>query len=193
MIPSLLIFIGTILLAAFNILPIQISLGLAVMVMVLSNIILVREIYDGIDLPVIVLLGAMIPIGAALESIGTTKLLADGLLSISGDVSFVIILALILVITMTLSDVLNNAATAILMAPIAKDIAESIGSNVDPFLMAVAIGLSCAFLTPIGHQNNVLIMGSGGYKFRDYWKMGLPLEIVIVIVAVPLIVTFWPF
>ena len=93
---------------------------------------------------------------------------------------------------MTLSDLMNNAATAIVMAPISVAIAGSLGLNSDPFLMAVAIGASCAFLTPIGHQNNVLVMGPGGYKFGDYWRMGLPLEIIIVAISIPLIMFFWP-
>jgi len=98
----------------------------------------------------------------------------------------------VLVVTMTLSDLMNNAATAIVMAPISVAIAGSLGLNADPFLMAVAIGASCAFLTPIGHQNNVLVMGPGGYKFGDYWRMGLPLEIIIVAISIPLIMFFWP-
>jgi len=93
---------------------------------------------------------------------------------------------------MTLSDLMNNAATAIVMAPISVAIATQLGLNADPFLMAVAIGASCAFLTPIGHQNNVLVMGPGGYKFGDYWRMGLPLEIILVAVSIPLIMHFWP-
>ena len=99
---------------------------------------------------------------------------------------------MLLVVTMTLSDLMNNAATAIVMAPIGSAIAQQLEVSVDPFLMAIAIGASCAFLTPIGHQNNVLVMGPGGYKFGDYWRMGLPLEILIVIVSVPLILMVWP-
>ena len=97
-----------------------------------------------------------------------------------------------MIITMCLSDVINNAATALIMAPIASGIAISLGVNIDPFLMSVAVGASCAFLTPIGHQCNALILGPGGYKFSDYWKMGLPLEILIVILGTPLILYFWP-
>jgi di/tricarboxylate transporter len=160
--------------------------------MALLNIVPVREFYDGVDWPVVILLGAMIPIGAALETTGTTTLLVDGILSVAGGLSPVLIIAMILIVTMTVSDVLNNVATAILMAPIAYNIALSLGLNPDAFLMAVAVGASCAFLTPIGHQNNALIMGPGGYKFGDYWRMGLPLEIVIVVVALPLLLFFWP-
>lgn len=190
--PALGIFAGAVGLSAFGVLPIQVSLGCAVLLMVLLHIVPIRELYDGVDWPVIILLGAMIPVGGALESTGTTKVIAEGLLHLAGDMPMVVLLTLVLVITMTLSDILNNAATAILMAPIAKTIAESAGVSIDPFLMAVAIGASCAFLTPIGHQNNALVMGPGGYRFGDYWRIGLPLEIIIVAVAIPMILVVWP-
>jgi len=96
------------------------------------------------------------------------------------------------VLTMTLSDVMNNAATAVVMAPLSVAVAQNLGVNTDPFLMAVAIGASCAFLTPIGHQNNLLVMGPGGYRFGDYWRMGLPLELLILLVSLPLLVFIWP-
>ena len=191
--PCAAIFIGAILLSSFELLSIQASLGLAALLMVMLKIIPVREMYEGVKLQVIVLLGTMIPLGIVLEDTGTTKLLADYLITLSGDVSLIVILTLVLLISMFLSDVLNNTATAILMAPIAKDIAVGLNVSPDPFLMAVAIGASCAFLTPIGHQNNILVMEPGGYKFKDYWKMGLPLEIIIVATAMPLILIFWPF
>jgi di/tricarboxylate transporter len=190
--PALLIFCSAIALSAFGVLPMVASLGGAVLLFVALNIIPMRELYDGVNWPVIVLLGAMIPIGEALESTGTTTLIATGLLNLAGDISMAVLLASILIITMTLSDILNNAATAILMAPVAKNIAELSEVSVDPFLMAVAIGASCAFLTPIGHQNNAMIMGPGGYHFGDYWRIGLPLEIIIVLTAVPLILIVWP-
>ncbi|HBF97836.1 MAG TPA: SLC13 family permease, partial [Alphaproteobacteria bacterium] len=103
-----------------------------------------------------------------------------------------VVLGLILVVTMFLSDVINNAATAVVMAPIAVGVANALGASIDPFLMAVAVGASCAFLTPIGHQSNTLVMGPGGYQFTDYWRMGLPLEILIVAISVPLILIVWP-
>lgn len=190
---ALSIFAGAILLSTLGIVPIQVGLGIAVILMVLFNIIPLRELYDGVNWPIIVLLGAMIPVGTALETTGTTKIIAEGLLNIAGDGSLTLTLIAVLVITMTLSDILNNAATAILMAPIAKTIAISAGVSPDPFLMAVAIGASCAFLTPIGHQNNALVMGPGGYHFGDYWRVGLPLEVIIVAVSIPLILIIWPF
>jgi di/tricarboxylate transporter len=93
---------------------------------------------------------------------------------------------------MTLSDLMNNAATAAVMCPIAIGAAERLGASADPFLMAVAIGASCAFLTPIGHQNNTLILGPGGFRFGDYWPLGLPLEALVVAVAVPVLLLAWP-
>lgn len=190
--PALITFVTAIAAAGFGLVSIQLALGLATVAMALLRIVPVREFYDGVQWPVVILLGAMIPLGTALETTGTTTLLVDGILSITGGLSPVFLLAMLLVITMTVSDVLNNAATAILMAPIAYNIALTLGHNPDAFLMAIAVGASCAFLTPIGHQNNALIMGPGGYKFGDYWRMGLPLEIVIVGVAVPLILLVWP-
>ncbi|MCH8174467.1 MAG: SLC13 family permease [Proteobacteria bacterium] len=190
--PALATFILAIAAAASGLISIQLALGIATVAMVLLNVMPVREFYAGVDWPVVVLLGAMIPLGAALETTGTTALLVDGILALAGDMSPVFILAMLLIITMTVSDVLNNAATAILMAPIAYNTALSLDVNPDTFLMAVAVGASCAFLTPIGHQNNALIMGPGGYHFGDYWRMGLPLEIVIVAVALPLLLLVWP-
>ena len=190
--PAISIFIFSLALGVTGLLPIQIALGMGVIAMALKNIIPTRELYNGVDWPVIVLLGAMIPVGSALESTGTTQLIADSLLHIAQGYSPIFILAAILIITMTLSDILNNAATAILMAPIAKNIAIGLGANIDPFLIAVALGASCAFLTPIGHQNNALVLGPGGYHFSDYWRVGLWLEILIVIVSVPIIAYVWP-
>lgn len=190
--PALITFLLAIAATALGLMPIQLALGIATVVMAITRVIPIREFYDGVDWPVVVLLGAMIPLGAALQNTGTTDLLVGGIVALVGDLSPVFILAVLLIITMTVSDVLNNAATAILMAPIAYNVATSLGHNPDAFLMAVAVGASCAFLTPIGHQNNALIMGPGGYKFGDYWRMGLPLEIIIVIVALPMLLLAWP-
>ncbi len=151
-----------------------------------------RDLYREIDWPVIVLLGAMIPVGGALEASGGTALLAGALVEMAGGWSPLWVLTLLLVVTMFVSDLINNAATALVMAPIAVQVAQRLGVASDPFLMAVALGASCAFLTPIGHQSNILVMGPGGYKFGDYWRMGLPLELLITAVAVPLIAVVWP-
>ena len=152
----------------------------------------VSQLYQEIDWPIIVLLGAMIPVSNALQTTGSSQLLATFLVGVTEGLPAWFILSIIMIITMCLSDIVNNAATALIMAPISAGIAISLGVNIDPFLMAVAVGASCAFLTPIGHQCNAIILGPGGYKFSDYWRMGLPLEILIVIIGTPLIVYFWP-
>jgi di/tricarboxylate transporter len=186
------IFAGMILLAVFGVLQIPVALAIAAAGLVLLNIVPVREIYDSIDFSVIVLLGAMIPVGAALQDSGTTALFVKAATAPLAGFPPVVALGVLLVVTMTLSDVINNAATAVVMAPIGVQMAATLNANPDAFLMAVAIGASCAFLTPIGHQNNTLIMGPGGYRFGDYWRMGLPLEIIIVAVALPMILWIWP-
>jgi di/tricarboxylate transporter len=190
--PALIIFVSAIVATAVGLVSIQLALGLACVAMALRSIVPVRELYDGVEWPVVVLLGALIPLGNALETTGATQVMVGGILGVAGEYSPIILLTLILVVTMTVSDVLNNAATAILMAPIAYNIATTLGLNPDTFLMAVAVGASCAFLTPIGHQNNALIMGPGGYEFGDYWRVGLPLEVVIVAAALPLLLLAWP-
>ncbi|TDI69021.1 MAG: SLC13/DASS family transporter, partial [Bacteroidetes bacterium] len=189
---ALLIFGSAIALSMFGILPITLAFVGAVLAYVFTGILPVREIYRQIDWPIIVLLAAMIPVSNALQSTGTTQLIADGMVNMTGSLPVWFILALIMIITMTLSDVINNAATALIMAPIAVEIAVTMGVSIDPLLMCVAVGASCAFLTPIGHQCNALILGPGGYRFSDYWRMGLPLEILIVIIGIPLIMLFWP-
>jgi di/tricarboxylate transporter len=186
------IFAAAIAAASFGLLSIPIALSLAVAATVLSGLLPVRELYEGVDWPVIVLLGALIPVGGALEDTGATDVIAGFIHQAAAGQSAVLVLVLLMVVTMTLSDILNNAATAVVMAPIGVGIAERLGTSPDPFLMAVAIGASCAFLTPIGHQNNALIMGPGGYRFWDYWRMGLPLEALIVAVATPMILWVWP-
>ena len=161
--------------------------------MVLLKVVSPRDVYQTIDWPVLVLLGAMIPLGRALERSGATTVLAQFLVNFTIGYSPIVLLGLIMVLTMLLSDVMNNAATAVVMAPFSVAVAQNLEVHADPFLMAVAIGASCAFLTPIGHQNNLLVMGPGGYRFGDYWRMGLPLEILILAVSLPLLVIFWPF
>ncbi len=189
---ALLIFGSAIALSMFGILPITLAFVGAVLAYVFTSILPVREIYRQIDWPIIVLLGAMIPVSNALQTTGSTQLIADAMVSMTHSLPTWFILALIMIITMTLSDVINNAATALIMAPIAVEIAITMGVSIDPLLMCVAVGASCAFLTPIGHQCNALILGPGGYRFSDYWRMGLPLEILIVIIGTPLIMLFWP-
>jgi di/tricarboxylate transporter len=169
-----------------------VALGAVVIGYVLTGIVPLNELYDHVEWPVVVLLGSMIPLGAALESAGGTQLIANGLVSLTQGLPAWAVLTLLMVVTMTLSDVLNNTATAIVAAPVGIQMADTLGRNPDPFLMAVAVAASCAFLTPIGHKNNTLILGPGGYRFGDYWRMGLPLEVIVVSVSIPLILVFWP-
>jgi di/tricarboxylate transporter len=169
-----------------------IALICAALGMVLLSMVPPREVYQAIDWPVLILLGAMIPIGRALEQSGATAVLAQYLVKLTEGLPPILLLGLILLLTMTLSDVMNNAATAVVMAPLSVAVAQQLHVNPDPFLMAVAVGASCAFLTPIGHQNNLLVMGPGGYRFGDYWRMGLPLELLILLISLPLLVSIWP-
>ena len=168
------------------------ALAAVVVVYILLRIVPLTQIYESVEWSVIVLLGSMIPIGAALEASGGTALIANLLVDWTEGWSTVAVLTLLMIVTMTLSDVLNNVATALIAAPIGISIADRLGANPDSFLMAVAVAASCAFLTPIGHKNNIIIMGPGGYKFGDYWRMGLPLEILVVLVSIPMILVFWP-
>ena len=187
------IFAAAIALASAGILYLPIALALTCVLMALLNIVPLRQFYESVEWPVIVLLGSLIPIGQALDQSGGTALMANGILTIAAGASPAVILTLLMVAVMTLSDLLNNTATAVVTAPIAVQIADQLGVNPDPFLMAVAVAASCAFLTPIGHKNNTLIMGPGGYRFGDYWRMGLPLEILVIAVSVPMILLVWPF
>ena len=172
--------------------PVSISFCLAILGLILTNTLPVRHVYRFIDWSVIMLVAAMIPVGQALETTGGTQIIADHLLLYAQDWGPYIVLAVIMGMTMVLSAALNNAATTVIMAPIAVALAHSFGVNIDPFLMAVCIGASCSFLSPIGHQNNVLVMGPGAYKFTDYFLLGLPLEIIILAAGVPIILHFWP-
>jgi di/tricarboxylate transporter len=175
-----------------GIFPVQIAFTLAALLIILFKIIPLRDIYTSIDWPVIILLGALLPLGTALETSGGATWIAEKILILKDSLPPWFILGLILVLTMFLSDIINNAATVVLMAPIALSVASGMGVNSDPFLMAVAVGGSCAFLTPIGHQSNALVMGPGGYSFTDYLKLGAPLEVLIVLIGTPLILFFWP-
>jgi di/tricarboxylate transporter len=159
--------------------------------MILAGSVSLREAYDSVNWPVIVLLAAMIPIEGALVSTGGSLTIADAINSIGAHGSLALTLLIILVATMILSGVVNNTAAAVIMAPIAIDVAVGMGVGIDPLLMAVAVGASAAFLTPIGHQSSTLVMGPGGYKFTDYWRVGLPLSLVVIAVSIPLIIFVW--
>lgn len=186
------LFAGAIVASSFGLLYLPVALALVCVLYVLFGIVPLKDLYDTIEWPVVVLIGSLIPIGAALEQSGASKILAQSIVDVSQGLPPWAILTIIMALTMTLSDVLNNTATALVAAPISVEVARSLGVNPDPFLMAVAVAASCAFLTPIGHKNNTLIMGPGGYRFGDYWRMGLPLEIIVVAVGVPMILLVWP-
>ncbi|MDJ0721178.1 MAG: SLC13 family permease [Desulfobacterales bacterium] len=186
------IFIAAILLTSLEVLPVQIALSMAALGMIFARIIPMREIYTSVEWPVIVLLGAMMPLGTALESTGGAATVAELLLSVGAGLPSVVTLGLLFAVTMVLSNIINNAAAAVLMAPIAIGIANSLGVSVDPFLMATCIACSAPFLTPIGHQSCTLVMGPGGYRFGDYWRLGLPLSILVGVCAIPLVLVFWP-
>jgi len=179
-------------LIALEIVPAAPALVGAALVMVLTGLIAPGEVYNSIDMPVVILLAAMLPIGQALETTGASELIASGLLEIARSAPPSALLALLMTAVMLLSNVVNNAAAAVVAAPIAVNLAHDMAVSADPFLMAVAIGSSCAFLTPIGHQSNALVMVPGGYKFGDYWRMGLPMSVLVLAVGVPMILWVWP-
>ena len=186
------ILAGAIALAATGVVPAAVAFAAGVLASLALRTVSLRAVYDSVDWPVVVLLAALIPVAGAIETTGTADLIARVLLESVAQGHAVFALALVLVVTMFLSDVMNNAATAAVMCPIALGTARQLGVDPDAFLMAVAIGASCAFLTPIGHQNNTLILGPGGLRFGDYWRMGLPLEIIVVAVSLPLLLVVWP-
>ncbi len=186
------LFAAAVLAATAGLVELPIGLGLVVVAYVFTGIVPLNDLYNEIEWPVIVLLGSLIPLGTALQDTGGTDLLASQLNTVTAGLPAWAVMAVLMVVTMTLSDVLNNTATSIVAAPVAIELAQRLGVSPDSFLMAVAIAASCAFLTPIGHKNNTLILGAGGYSFGDYWRMGLPLEILVVIVSVPMILVVWP-
>ncbi|GGX50561.1 SLC13 family permease [Tateyamaria omphalii] len=186
------LFVGAVAAASVGLLYLPIALGLVVVAYVLSRIIPLSELYTHIEWPVVVLLGSMIPLGAALETSGGTELIAGWLVALTEGLPAWAVLTVLMVVTMSLSDVLNNTATTIVAAPVGIQMAHTLGVSPDPFLMAVAVAASSAFLTPIGHKNNTLILGPGGYQFGDYWRIGLPLEVIVVAVSIPAILLFWP-
>lgn len=178
--------------AALGLLPAHVALAAGVLASMALRTVPLRAVYTSVDWPVVVLLAALLPVAGAMETTGAADLVAGALMQDLARGQPVIALAVVLVVTMTLSDLMNNAATAAVMCQIALSTAASLGVSADPFLMAVAVGASCAFLTPIGHQNNTLILGPGGFRFGDYWRLGLPLEILVVAVSLPMLLWVWP-
>ncbi|MEM6490908.1 MAG: SLC13 family permease, partial [Pseudomonadota bacterium] len=189
---SLLAFGAAIAVTAAGLLPAHIAFIGAVLGLLLAGSVSIRDVYENVDWPIIILLAAMIPVGQALQSTGATDLLAAPLIGLAAVAPVALVIAALMLLAMLLSDVVNNAATAVVMAPIAIAVADGLGLSIDPFLMAIAIGASCTFLTPIGHQSNLLVMGPGGYRFSDYWRMGLALDLIIIAVATPMILMVWP-
>jgi di/tricarboxylate transporter len=179
-------------LVAFNVVPVAVAFFGAAVVLLLAGSLSLREAYDAIEWPILVMLGALIPVSDALRTTGGTELIAAGLSHVAAHMPATAALALLLAAAMAVTPFLNNAATVLVMAPIGASVASKLGYNPDPFLMAVAIGAACDFLTPIGHQCNTLVMGPGGYRFGDYWRLGLPLSLIVLAVGVPLIAFFWP-
>ncbi len=187
------IFAAAIAASATGLVHIAFAFTGAILLYVLLDVLPLRELYKEIDWPVIVLLGAMLSLGQALQESGGTTLIADTFVAWTGWAPAAVVMLLLMVITIALTNVINNAAAALLMAPIAAGIAQRLEVSIDPFLMAVAVAASCAFLTPVGHQSNTLVMGPGGYRFSDYWRMGLPLTGLILVVSLPMLLIVWPF
>jgi di/tricarboxylate transporter len=186
------LFAAAIAAVSLGLVTMPVALGVVVVGYVLTRVLGVEDLYDHIDWPVIVLLAALIPLGTAMDTTGASALVAQGLADLTAGMPPWVGLLVLIVATMFISDVLNNNATAILAAPVGIRLAEATGTNPDAYLMGVAVAASCAFLTPIGHQNNTIVMGPGAYRFSDYWRMGLPLEAIVVAVAMPALLLIWP-
>ncbi|GGG38133.1 permease [Caldovatus sediminis] len=178
--------------AALGLVPAAVAFAAGVLAVPVLGLLPARRLYDAVDWPVVVLLAALLPVADAIAGTGAADLVASALIAPVRELGPVAALALVMVVTMTLSDFMNNAGTAAVMCPIALGTAKQLGVAADPFLMAVAVGASCAFLTPIGHQNSTLILGPGGFRFGDYWRLGLPLEVIVLAIGVPAILAFWP-
>ncbi|WP_281825175.1 SLC13 family permease [Jannaschia rubra] len=190
--PAVGAFAAAVAAASFGMVDLTVALGVVVTVYVVARIVPLHQLYDSVEWPVVVLLGSMIPLGSALETSGGTELIAGWLGALTAGQPAWVAMLLLMVVTMVLSAVLNNTATAIVAAPVGIQMAGALNVNPDAFLIAVAVAASCAFLTPIGHKNNTLILGPGGYRFGDYWQMGLPLTLVILAVSLPATLFFWP-
>lgn len=186
------IFSAAIALVITNILPLQIAFALAAVLVVATGVLPVQEMWTSVDWPVIMLLGALLPVGKALEASGGVATIANLILALSRNFPVWGLLGILVFVTMLLSAILNNAATVVLMAPVGISLAVSLGVSVDTFLMAIAIGASASFLSPIAHQSNTLVMGPGGYRFSDYVRLGLPLSLILCAATVPLLLLFWP-
>lgn len=181
-----------ILLLATQLVPVTVAFFGAAVCMLLTGALTMREAYEAVEWPILILFGALIPVSEAVQATGGTDLIAGWLAAGAAHLPAAGALVLTMVVAMAVTPFLNNAATVLVMAPIAAGLATNLQLSPDPFLMAVAIGAACDFLTPIGHQCNTLVMGPGGYRFSDYWRLGLPLSVIVVVVATALILLFWP-
>ena len=186
------ILAAAMLLVALGVVPVAIGFFAAAALVIVANCITLREAYNAIDWPILVMLGALIPVSDAAQSTGLTASIADLISLMANVLPLWGYVAILLLVAMGVTPFLNNAATVLILAPIAVSLATSLKMNADPLLMAVAIGAGCDFLTPIGHQCNTLVMGPGGYRFGDYWRLGLPLSVIVVLAGVPLMLLFWP-
>lgn len=192
LLPTVGIFSLAILAVAFQILPPNIAFPLAIFFMIIFKLISLREVYKSIDGPLVILLGCFITVGAALEASGATNIIVTSVVPLLEGLPAMLVLSIVMLITMLVTDVINSSATAVIMAPIAVGIANMMGHNIDPYLMIIAVACSCAFNTPIGHHSNTLVMGPGGYQFGDFWRMGLLLDLLLIVTVVPAVIYFWP-
>lgn len=177
---------------ALGLLPVEIAFFAAAVFMVLFRVVPLRRVYSALDGPILVMLAMLIPVSDLLRQTGATEVILAWLSATAVSLPPYGALALIMIVAMAITPFLNNAATVLVMAPIAAGFATNLGYRPEAFLMAVAIGAGCDFLTPIGHQCNTLVMGPGGYRFSDYPRLGLPLSIIVVLVAVPMLLMVWP-
>ncbi len=178
--------------SGLELVPVEIAFVAAAVALVLFGLLSLKEAYAAVEWPILMLIGALIPIGEAVQHNGTAKLVATALAGSLAPMPSYTILAALFAATMLITPILHHAAAVLVMGPIAASLAQQLGYKIDPFLMAVAFGAGSDFLSPIGHQSNTLVMGLGGYRFGDYWKLGLPLSVMVVTLGVPLIMLFWP-
>ncbi len=188
----LLILAAALLAIGLGFVPVEVGLFVAATLTVLLRLISLREAYDAIDWPIIIMLGCLIPVGEALKDTGTADLLATGLTALASHLPGMLAVGLIMVVSMLLTPLLHHAAAVLVMGPVAAEVAKHLGYSIDPFLMAVGFGAACDFLTPIGHQNSMLVMRPAGYRFGDYWRLGLPLTVLVAVAGTALIVWAWP-
>lgn len=188
----LLILLAALIAIATNMVAVEVGFFVAATLIVLLRLATPREAYDAVEWPIIVMLGCLIPVGEALKDTGAAGLMADGLTVIAAQLPAYLAVGLIMVVSMLVTPLLHHAAAVLLMGPVAAAVAKNLGLGPDAFLMAVAFGAACDFLTPIGHQNSTLVMGPGGYRFSDYWRLGLPLSILVAVCGTALILLTWP-